>query len=133
MTDVEFLRSATKKFSSYGPIYDRALATVLAGGVKEHRFGPSGRVIRTVVGSAGDEFIDPAKPYCSCSDFFFRVLNGHSKLCYHLLSYLMASEQGMIDVIKMDDEEYGHFFSLVMRDVFRVLDRSGAEQALRLP
>jgi predicted nucleic acid-binding Zn finger protein len=114
-------------------MFDRALVTVLAGGVKEHRFRPSGRVIRTVVGRQGDELVDPIKPYCSCSDFFFRVLNGHSRLCYHLLSYLIASEWGRVDVVSLGDEEYGQFYRLVVKDVFSALDRSGGMSSLRLP
>jgi len=128
----EPLRAASKKYASYGPMYERAVTTVISGGVKEHRFGPSGRVILTVVGSGGDEFIDPAKPYCSCSDFFFRVLNGHSKLCYHILSHLIASDLGKMDTVHLGDEEYGQFYTLVVRDVFNVLDRSGG-QSLHLP
>ena len=132
MSEVEALKLASRKYASHGPMFDRAVATAAAGGVKEHRFRPSGRVIRTVVGRMGEEFVDPERPYCSCSDFFFRVLNGHSKLCYHLLSCAIAAEHGKVDVIELDDEEYGQFYALIVRDVFGVLERSAAG-FLRLP
>jgi predicted nucleic acid-binding Zn finger protein len=70
------LKAKFPEFSKYGAKLDRALDAVLAGGVKEARFLPSGRKLFTVVGRLGDEFIDPDKPYCSCSNFFFRVLRG---------------------------------------------------------
>jgi predicted nucleic acid-binding Zn finger protein len=133
LTDAEAIKLVSKKYAAYGPMLDRAMATVLTGGVKEHKFGPSGRVLRTVVGRLGDEFIDPEKPYCSCSDFFFRVLNGKSKLCYHLLSHTIATELGKTEVVIMDDEEYGQFYSMIIKDVFSVLDRSGGAPSLRLP
>jgi predicted nucleic acid-binding Zn finger protein len=129
----EAIKLASRKYSTYGPMLDRAIATVLTGGVKEHKFTPSGRVIRTVVGHLGDEFIDPAKPYCSCSDFFFRVMHGRAEMCYHLLSYRIATEQGKVDVVTFDDEEYGQFYATAVKDVFAVLDRSGGTSSLRLP
>lgn len=85
---------------------------------------PSERTINTVVGRIGDEFVDPQRPYCSCSHFFFRVLGGRDELCYHLLSYKIASEQGRIDEVVFDDEEYGQLFRAIVKDVFDVLDRS---------
>jgi predicted nucleic acid-binding Zn finger protein len=132
-TPAEALRLASRRYATYGRMLDRAVATILIGGVKEHRFTPSGRVLHTVVGRLGDEFIDPKKPYCSCSDFFFRVMKGKTELCYHLLSYRIALEQGKVDVVNLDDEEYDQFFAMMIRDVFSVLDRSGGTSSLRLP
>ncbi len=120
------------KYAKHGSKLDRAVETVLAGGVKEHRFLPSGRTINTVVGRVGDEFVDVRKPYCSCSHFFFRVLNGKEELCYHLLSYKIASELRRLDVVAFDDVEYGQVFATLVGDVFSVLDRSSGSQSLRL-
>src|SRR5208337_4108335 len=58
------LKRQFAKYAKYGRKFDRAVETVVAGGVKEHRFLPSKRKILTVVGNLGDEFIDPEKPYC---------------------------------------------------------------------
>jgi predicted nucleic acid-binding Zn finger protein len=129
----EALKLAARRYAGHGAMLDRAIDTVFSGGVKEHRFVPSGRRIFTVVGRLGDEFIDPEKPYCSCSDFFFRVMGGKAELCYHLLSYKIATDQGRVQVVTLDDEEYGQFFAMVVRDVFSVLDRSSGSQSLRLP
>jgi predicted nucleic acid-binding Zn finger protein len=112
------------EFGKYGPKLDRAIDTVLAGGVKESRFLPSGRKVTTVVGRLGDEFIDPEKPYCSCSNFFFRVLGGREEICYHLLSHKIAAKTGKIDVVEFSDEEYGPYFVATIRDVFEVLRKS---------
>lgn len=117
------LKAKTKEFERYGAKWEKAVDTVLAGGVKEGRFLPSGRRVLTVVGRAGDEFIDPDKPYCSCSNFFFKVIGGREDLCYHLLSYKIAAKTGMVDVVEFSDEEYGPYLTATVRDVFAVLHR----------
>ncbi len=94
---------------------------VLRGYVKVHVFLPSNRTIYTVVGSGGDEFIDPEKPYCSCNNFFFRVLDGKREYCYHLLGYRIALEAGRIEQISFDDDEYPDFLRLVTIDILNNL------------
>ena len=126
MSEEKSLRSASGEFQKYGTKLDRAIDAVLAGGVKEARFLPSGRKVVTVVGSMGDEFVDPDKPYCSCSNFFFRVVGGREEICYHLLSYKIAAKAGKVDVIEFSDEEYGAYFAATVRDVFEVLRKSAA-------
>ncbi len=104
----------------------KAIDTVLAGGVKECVFLPSGRKVITVVGRLGDEFIDPEKPYCSCSNFFFRVIGGREGTCYHLLSYEIASRSGRLEIVEFSDEEYGAYLMAAVRDVFEVLRKSSS-------
>ena len=77
-----------------------------------------------MVGREGDEFVDPERPYCSCSNFFFRVLRGREETCYHLLSYKIAAKTGRTDVVEFSDEEYGPYFAATVRDVFNVLRKS---------
>ena len=120
----EALRAKFSEFAKHGSKLDRAIDTVLAGGVKESVFLPSGRKVITVVGRLGDEFIDPERPYCSCSNFFFRVLGGREQTCYHLLSYRIALETGRLDVVRFSDEEYGPYLAATVRDVFEVLRKS---------
>lgn len=121
----EELKAKLPEFAKYGAKLDRAIDTVLSGGVKESRFLPSDRRLLTVVGRLGDEFIDPEKPYCSCSNFFFRVAGGREDVCYHLLSYRIAAKLGKVDVVEFSDDEYGPYFEAAVRDVFEVLGKSG--------
>jgi predicted nucleic acid-binding Zn finger protein len=124
-SEVEKLMDEVPEFARYGPKFKHAIETVLAGGVKESRFQPSGRKLITVVGRLGDEFVDPEKPYCSCSNFYFKVQGGREDACYHLLSYWIASKTGRVDVVGFDDEEYGPYLIAVLNDVFEVLDKKG--------
>jgi len=126
MSEHDLLRGKFPELEKHGSKLDRAVDAVLAGGVKECRFLPSGRKVITVVGSLGDEFIDPERPYCSCSNFFFRVLGGREEICYHLLSYKIAVKVGKVDVVEFSDEEYGPYLVAAVRDVFEVLRKSGS-------
>ena len=130
--DDERVKRVAAKYSHYGPKAKQALKTALAGGVKEHRFMPSRRTIRTVVGSQGDEFVDPERSYCSCSHFFFRVFGGKDQTCYHLLSHRMASELGLVDVVTFDDSDYARVFATVVEDVFNVIERSSGRPSIAL-
>ena len=97
---------------------------MLAGGVKEIRFVPSGRSLIIVVGRLGDEFVDPEKPYCSCSNFYFGVLGGREGTCYHLLSYEIAKKARRMDTIEFSDDEFGPYLTATVNDVFYSLGKS---------
>lgn len=125
MSDRDALRREFPEFAKYGAKLDRAIDTVLRGGVKECRFVPSGRTLFTVVGRFGDEFIDPERPYCSCSNFFFGFLEGKEGICYHLLGFEIASKTGKVDEIEFSDEEYIPYLTAVIGDVFEVLGKGG--------
>lgn len=103
--------------SRYRKHFDRAVDTVLEGAVKRHLFSPSGRVLYTVVGRSGDEFIDAEKPFCSCAHYFFRVLGGRDQICYHLLAHEIARESGLYHEVEFDDSEFGTFVELLTLDL----------------
>ena len=111
------------EFAKYGSKFDKAVDTVLSRGVKECRFLQSGRKVLVVVGRFGDELVDPQKPYCSCANFYFKVIRGKDDLCYHLISYRIASKTGLLDVLEFYDEEYGPYFSATVDDIMNSLER----------
>ena len=104
---------------------ERAVDAVLEGRVKRHVFNPSGRVLFTVVGRSGDEFIDPEKHFCSCQHFFFSVLGGRDKECYHLLANAIAQETQEFSRTDFHDEEFSTFMRLLSWDL---LKRSGSSE-----
>jgi predicted nucleic acid-binding Zn finger protein len=108
-------------YSQYGGQFKRAVDAVLDSCVKKHVFRPSGRVIYTVVGRSGDEFIDPERPFCSCQHFFYRVLGGRDRMCYHLLSYKIACESENLEEVVFHDEEYATFLELLGGDLISPL------------
>jgi predicted nucleic acid-binding Zn finger protein len=117
MADRALLTSRFQQYAYLEKTFEKAVDAVLLGYVKAHIFVPSGKAIYTVVGSSGDEFIDPEKPYCSCGNFFFRVMGGKREYCYHILGYKMALEAEKIEKTTFGDEEYSDFFRIVTIDV----------------
>jgi predicted nucleic acid-binding Zn finger protein len=97
---------------------EKAVEAAFGGLVKRHTFLPSGRCVFTVVGSSSDEFVDPAKSFCSCESYFYSVLSAKSEYCYHLLAFKIAQETGLVREVKFDDEEYDNFLRLLAADVF---------------
>jgi predicted nucleic acid-binding Zn finger protein len=116
-TERELLASRFPQYAHLGKTFEKAVDAAHRGYVKAHLFTPSGRTIYTVVGSGRDEFIDPEKPYCSCSNFYFRVMDGKREYCYHILSYKIALEAGKIDHVTFNDDEYLDFLRIVTMDV----------------
>ena len=113
----EELASRFARYSNDHSQFERAIEAAFGGCVKKHVFLPSGRYIFTVVGSNADEFIDPDKPFCSCESYFYGVLSAKVKYCYHILSYKIADESGLVQDVRFDDEEYDTFMRLLASDV----------------
>lgn len=113
----EELVSRSPRYSGDHSQFERATEAALGGCVKRHVFLPSGRYVCTVVGSNADEFVDPDKPFCSCESFFYGVLGAKLKYCYHILSYKIADESGLVKDVRFDDEEYDTFMRLLASDV----------------
>ncbi len=97
--------------------FKKAIDAAFSGCVKRHVFLPSGRHVYTVVGRNADEFIDPRRPFCSCESYFYSVLSAKVKYCYHILSYKIAEESGLVREVMFDDEEYDQFIWLLASDV----------------
>jgi predicted nucleic acid-binding Zn finger protein len=116
---IEELASRFPQYSKHPSQFKRAIDAAFGGSVKKHVFLPSGRFIYTVVGSNADEFIDPEKSFCSCESYFYGVLSGNAKYCYHILSYRIADESRLIQEVRFDDEEYDAFVRSLASDVLR--------------
>ncbi len=113
----EELASRFTKYADGQSQFEKAVEAAFGGCVKRHTFLPSGRYVYTVVGSNADEFIDPDKSFCSCESYFYGVLSTKVKFCYHILSYKIAEESGLVREVRFDDEEYDVFMKLLASDV----------------
>jgi predicted nucleic acid-binding Zn finger protein len=103
----------------------KARGVVESQAVKLHRFLPSGRTIWTVVGKDCDFIVDidlenPDRLYCSCSDFYFRVLSQKIPECYHLLALEMALKEELFSVIDFNDGEFPEFLRALVKDIFGI-------------
>ena len=88
----------------YEKLMEEAEEAVSEGRVKLYIFKPSGRRRWIVVGRHQDYLILPEAGYCSCNDFFFRVMSGEKPTCYHLIAVRLARERGRYEVIEESDE-----------------------------
>lgn len=98
--------------SAFGDRFDKAWRLVEEGRVKRYVFEPSGRTAWIVVGRGGEYQILPASGYCSCSDFYFRVVDGEAGVCYHLIGQKLAEALGAYDEVHEGDE----FFDALMAE-----------------
>jgi len=93
-------------FRAFGKRLASALEALRERRVKKYVFRPSGRVVWTVVGKEKEYIVMPGAPYCSCDDFYFRVIDGEVRLCYHIIAQRLAECLNWHEVIECDDEEY---------------------------
>ena len=95
-----------KLYSLFGKRFLKAWKAVREGQVKKYVFNPSKRVIWIVVGKNRDYLIFPAAEFCTCDDFYFRVMDREAHLCYHLIAQKLAEALGWFDQIDESDELY---------------------------
>ena len=90
----------------FGKRFENAWKAVVEGAVKKYVFEPSGRIVWIVVGRERDYQVLPEVNYCTCEDYYFRVLDGEILLCYHLLAQKLAEALGKYEEIKESDSLY---------------------------
>lgn len=97
----------TELYELFGQRFTKALDALKEGRVKKYNFKPSGRTVWIVVGRERDYLIMPEAEFCTCDDFYFRVLDKKVHMCYHLLTQKIAQNLGWFDTIEENDESYG--------------------------
>lgn len=90
----------------FGKRFENAWKAVVERAVKKYVFQPSGRVVWVVVGKERDYQILPEVSYCTCDDYYYRVLDGETLLCYHLIAQRLAEALNSYELIEDDDNLY---------------------------
>ncbi len=96
----------TQLSEAFGSRFTKAWETVKEKRVKKYVFGPSGRVTWIVVGREREYQIIPAATFCSCNDFYFRVMDREAHICYHLIAQKIADALGGYDKVEEEDRLY---------------------------
>lgn len=86
--------------------FPQALAVVEARKVTTYRFRPSGRTVWVVKGRKGEYQVMPDSMFCTCDDYYFRVMDNKKQLCYHLVAQQIAEAAGRYDVLDFADSRY---------------------------
>jgi predicted nucleic acid-binding Zn finger protein len=89
-----------------GSRFTKAWEALEEGRVKKYIFSSSDRIVWIVVGREREYLIMPAAGYCSCDDFYFRVLDREVHICYHLIAQKISDALEWFDKIEEDDETY---------------------------
>jgi predicted nucleic acid-binding Zn finger protein len=97
----------TKLIKIFGARFENAYKAVEEGRVVKYVFSPSKRVVWMVAGKEGMYQILPQANFCSCNDFYFRVIGHEAFLCYHLIAQKLAKAlDKYVNVNVRDGEEY---------------------------
>jgi predicted nucleic acid-binding Zn finger protein len=96
----------TELYELFGSRFTKALDALKEGRVKKYSFKPSGRIVWIVVGRERDYLIMPEAEFCTCDDFYFRVLDKKVHMCYHLLTQKLAQNLTWFESVDADDDCY---------------------------
>ena len=89
----------------------QALVLIEAGKVAKYCFRPSGRTIWVVKGRKGDYQIMPDSMFCTCDDYYFRVMDKKKQLCYHLVAQQIAEALGKFGESNLADSKFAEVSS----------------------
>jgi predicted nucleic acid-binding Zn finger protein len=96
----------TRLYDVFGQRFTKAFEALKENRVKKYAFKPSGRIVWIVVGKERDYLTMPEAEFCTCDDFYFRVLDKKVHLCYHLIAQKLAKILNWCEDIDEHDELY---------------------------
>ena len=99
-------KNLTKLYEVFGQRFIKAFEALKENRVKKYVFKPSGRVVWIVVGKERDYLLMPEAEFCTCDDFYFRVLDREVHLCYHLIAQKIANILKWYDALEERDKLY---------------------------
>jgi predicted nucleic acid-binding Zn finger protein len=104
-------KNLTELYELFGQRFTKALDALKENRVKKYTFKPSGRTVWIVVGRERDYLIMSEAEFCTCDDFYFRVLDKKIHLCYHLIAQRIARNLGWFENIGENDQLYDTLMS----------------------
>lgn len=99
-------KNLTALYDLFGQRFTKALNALKENRVKKYTFKPSGKTVWIVIGRERDYLIIPEAEFCTCDDFYFRVLDKKIHLCYHLIAQKIARNLGWYETLEETDELY---------------------------
>jgi predicted nucleic acid-binding Zn finger protein len=99
-------KNLTELYELFGQRFTKALEALKENRVKKYIFKPSSRTVWIVIGRERDYLIMPEAEFCTCDDFYFRVLDRKIHLCYHLIAQKIARNLDWYETLEETDELY---------------------------
>lgn len=96
----------------FGNRFPNAWRLVTENRIKKYVFKPSNRTLWIAIGQNAEYLIYSNAGYCSCSDFYFRILDNEKAYCYHVLAQMLAEALNFFDLIEEDDEAYDQLLTI---------------------
>ena len=96
----------------FGNRFDKAWKLVTENRIKKYMFKPSNRILWIAIGQNAEYLIYSNAGYCSCSDFYFRVLDNEKAYCYHVLAQRLAEALEFYNLIEEEDEFYDRLLDI---------------------
>ena len=87
--------------------FENALSLIQKKRIRKYRFSPSGRVIWAVKGRKAEYQVIPESNFCSCDDYYFRVIDRKRQLCYHIIAQRLADVMERYILEELPDSAYG--------------------------
>ena len=99
-------KNLTELYELFSQRFTKALDALKENRIKKYVFKPSSRVVWIVVGRERDYLLMPEAEFCTCDDFYFRVLDRKVHLCYHLIAQKVARNLGWFETLGENDDLY---------------------------
>jgi len=91
--------------------FQQALALAEGEKVRRYRFTPSGRTVWVVTGREREYQVLPDSLFCTCDDYYYRVMDQKRQLCYHIIAQQISEAMGRYNVTDMIDSRYPEVIS----------------------
>jgi len=95
-----------KLLAHFASRFENALNLIEKKRVKKYLFSPSGRVVWAVKGRKAEYQVIPDSNFCSCDDYYFRVIDRRRQLCYHIIAQRLADALGSYMFEALPDSAY---------------------------
>jgi len=99
-------RLRARLLSHFASRFENALNLIEKKRVKKYLFSPSGRVVWVVKGRKAEYQVIPDSNFCSCDDYYFRVIDRRRQLCYHIIAQRLADALGSYVFEELPDSAY---------------------------
>jgi len=84
----------------------QALGLVEREKVRKYQFSPSRRTVWVVTGRGRDYQVLPDSLFCTCDDYYFRVMEHKKQLCYHIIAQQLSEAMRKYSVVELTDSHY---------------------------
>ncbi len=83
-------------YNLFGQRFTKALDTLKSNRVKKYLFKPGCKVVWVVIGREREYLVIPEADFCTCDDFYYRVLDKKIHFCYHLIAQKIATKSWLV-------------------------------------